>query len=372
MKYIVYLTINLKSKVNNLNRIYVGVHQTENPNIFDRYLGCGIYVGQPSTYQYGKTPLQKAVLKYGESAFLRCTLFTFDTAEEAYKKESEIVDLNFIKQEHVYNSCLGGSYYNNYKPLYQFDLQGNLIKKWEYSKEAYDYYDTSLEEFEYAIYRKHPLLNYIWSHQDSINPNEYTDIVWGSPKKCYLYSKEGKYLKEFRSIKDIANEFNVSTSTISKCIKNQRLLNNSYYICYFLTDLFIPKPRIQYKDETFYVYNENSELLKICKGKELMSFIDLHSWNKVSEIFTKNEGWYKKYYISLYNIKYIPPRTRSTRIKVDVYDLNGNFIETLDTVKQVKQKYHISDLKIKNIQRSDKYYKDWIFKYHPDIVNDIV
>ena len=42
MKYIVYLTKNLKSTINGLNRIYIGVHKTENPNIFDGYLGCGV------------------------------------------------------------------------------------------------------------------------------------------------------------------------------------------------------------------------------------------------------------------------------------------------------------------------------------------
>ena len=38
MKYIVYKTIN---KIN--KKFYIGVHKTENPNIFDGYLGCGIF-----------------------------------------------------------------------------------------------------------------------------------------------------------------------------------------------------------------------------------------------------------------------------------------------------------------------------------------
>ena len=57
MKYIVYLTTNLKSQINGINRIYVGVHKTEDPSIFDGYLGCGCYINQPSTYIYQKTPL---------------------------------------------------------------------------------------------------------------------------------------------------------------------------------------------------------------------------------------------------------------------------------------------------------------------------
>ena len=54
--YIVFLTKNLESKINGINRIYIGVHQT-NPNVFDGYLGDGIYINKASTYMYPKTPL---------------------------------------------------------------------------------------------------------------------------------------------------------------------------------------------------------------------------------------------------------------------------------------------------------------------------
>ena len=44
MKYIVYLTKNLKSCINGNYRIYIGVHKTEDPSIFDGYLGDGCYI----------------------------------------------------------------------------------------------------------------------------------------------------------------------------------------------------------------------------------------------------------------------------------------------------------------------------------------
>ena len=69
MKYIVYLTKNKLEKVNGINRIYIGVHATENPTIFDGYIGCGVYIKQPSTYINPKTPFQCAVKKYGINAF---------------------------------------------------------------------------------------------------------------------------------------------------------------------------------------------------------------------------------------------------------------------------------------------------------------
>ena len=52
-KYIVYQTTNLIN-----NKIYVGVHQTSDPDSFDGYLGNGIINTQPYTYQYAKTAFQ--------------------------------------------------------------------------------------------------------------------------------------------------------------------------------------------------------------------------------------------------------------------------------------------------------------------------
>ena len=49
---------------------------------------------------------------------------------------------------------------------------------------------------------------------------------------------------------------------------------------------------------------------------------------------------------------------------IDVYDKFGNYIETLNTIKEVREKYNIPSHKLKNIQMGDKYYEDYIFKYH--------
>ena len=49
---------------------------------------------------------------------------------------------------------------------------------------------------------------------------------------------------------------------------------------------------------------------------------------------------------------------------IDIYDTFGNYIETLDNIKDVREKYNIPSSKLKNIQMGDKYYKDYIFKYH--------
>lgn len=132
IKYIVYLTIN---KVN--KKIYVGVHKTIN-NKFDFYIGCGIYTNKPSSYKKSKTLLQRAVNKYGPDAFMRITLYEFDTEIEALKKEEEIVNAQFLKRKDVYNMTLGGNKPPAQKeiPVHQYDLEGNYLQSYNSMQEA--------------------------------------------------------------------------------------------------------------------------------------------------------------------------------------------------------------------------------------------
>ena len=84
----VYMTVNLLN-----NKIYVGVHQTPNPN--DDYLGSG-------------THLIKAIKKYGCINFEKSILYECVSINEAYLIEGLIVNEEFIKRPNVYNCCVGG------------------------------------------------------------------------------------------------------------------------------------------------------------------------------------------------------------------------------------------------------------------------
>ena len=125
MKYIVYQTINTVN-----NKIYIGIHKTKDPEIFDGYLGCGVYINSPSSYMYPTTPFQCAIKKYGVSKFKRTTIKIFDSLEEAFNLEKELVNYDFIKREDTYNAALGGGGGNQHLvKVCQFTLEGNFIKK---------------------------------------------------------------------------------------------------------------------------------------------------------------------------------------------------------------------------------------------------
>ncbi|MGH2612228.1 MAG: NUMOD3 domain-containing DNA-binding protein [Rhabdochlamydiaceae bacterium] len=101
MKYFVYCTTNLKTWQH-----YIGVHAQDNPYEFDGYLGSGTWRGKKK--YPGKESLNQAIKKYGKENFVRSVMFVFDNEEDAYKKESEIVNEDFIGRIWNYNLQVGG------------------------------------------------------------------------------------------------------------------------------------------------------------------------------------------------------------------------------------------------------------------------
>lgn len=361
MKCIVYLTTNTKSQINGLNRIYVGVHRIINEKDMDPwYIGCGINTRQPSTYKYPKTPFQYAVKKYGIDAFKREILYIYDSEIEAYNKEHDIVNEDFIKQSHVYNVALGGAYEERFKPLYQFDLEGNLVKKWDRSIDASEFYGYPITRWSGPKKNKCIFLDSYWSTSPTINVNEYSKKPWTSV--TYLYNKDGKMLMEFESQSKCAEYINYDKGELSRAIKNQTLIKKQYYVSDKVVDEFKPASRRNYIDKTFYIYTQD-EYIGEYKGKEVMNIIDLHSWDYISHIFTHSRGWYKDFYLSLEKIDKAPIKRVGNGICVDIYDKYGNYIETLKTIKEVKEKYKVPSSKLKNIQYGDKYFENYIFKY---------
>jgi group I intron endonuclease len=89
MHYYLYKITNLVN-----NKIYVGVHKTKDLN--DGYMGSGKII-------------QQAIQKYGLQNFEKIILETFDTYEEALKKEYQIVNEEFLSRDNTYNLRVGGA-----------------------------------------------------------------------------------------------------------------------------------------------------------------------------------------------------------------------------------------------------------------------
>lgn len=85
--YTVYKTTNLKN-----NRYYIGAHKTDNPN--DDYLGSGLAV-------------KRAIKYYGRDNFIKEVLYVFQTEDEMYQKERELVETH-LNDPLCYNLMEGG------------------------------------------------------------------------------------------------------------------------------------------------------------------------------------------------------------------------------------------------------------------------
>lgn len=92
--YYIYKTTNLIN-----GNIYIGKHKSNNIQS-DKYLGSGKY-------------LNRAIKKYGRKCFKRQILYQFETQEEAFQSQSEIVNQQFISRKDTYNNVLGGYGFNS-------------------------------------------------------------------------------------------------------------------------------------------------------------------------------------------------------------------------------------------------------------------
>ena len=192
--YIVYQTINTIN-----NKIYIGVHGTNDPNVFDGYIGCGVNIFSPTTYKHPSTPFQYAVKKYGVKKFKRTTLRIFTNEKEAYKLEAELVNEEFIKRQDTYNLILGGRstlYANPTKNIYMYSLDGVFEQEFNSIIEAVRFLDPNAKSGGHiirAIKKGHQFLGHQFSYikLPYMKPLKYRHL--NTVDKPYTGNKVGKY-----------------------------------------------------------------------------------------------------------------------------------------------------------------------------------
>lgn len=87
-----YYMYQIKNIIN--GKVYVGVHKTS--NLEDGYMGSG-------------KAITSAVLKYGIENFTKTVLETFESSDQMFSREKEIVNEEFLSRTDVYNILRGGS-----------------------------------------------------------------------------------------------------------------------------------------------------------------------------------------------------------------------------------------------------------------------
>ena len=270
MEYIVYETTNLVN-----NKFYIGVHKTENSNIFDGYIGCGVYIQHPSSYMNPKTLFQFAVKKYGIKNFRRKVLKVFDNVDDALKLEAELVDINFIKRTDTYNIALGGI-------------------------------EIDVTQFSY--------------------------------RSIYKYSASGKLVDSYESVTEAAKDAGCEEKTIYRAIKSG-MKRGDYYYSYTLTDNFIPNKLPSLKGKTIYVYDlEGNYVTSLLSGVKNF-FNITHYGNIRQAILNDRPYKGYQLSLEKKDKLHKANAPSNTSKRIGCYDLNGNLIEEFSSIKQATKKY---------------------------------
>lgn len=216
MKYVVYITINLCN-----GKFYIGVHRT-NPDIFDGYIGCGIYRSGQARKDYA---LHKAVKKYGYENFKRTIIQIFpDTEEgkkEAFALEKILVNETLLRSKSTYNTALGGRESSTeylFKTVYMFDLNGNYLRSFKNSREAAMFINPENQDNIRSSIKNNCLgttqssYGYFWSYK-----KEFTYSV--ETREIAQYTINGKFLRTFKSITQA--EVELSLNSIKQAIRTK-------------------------------------------------------------------------------------------------------------------------------------------------------
>jgi hypothetical protein len=102
MFYTVYRITNLVNK-----KIYVGVHQTNNPN--DTYFGSG-------------REIKNDIKQFGKDKFIKEILFYANSSEEMYEYESKVVTKEFVESSDTYNIMVGGVGWKDFNSEYRKEI----------------------------------------------------------------------------------------------------------------------------------------------------------------------------------------------------------------------------------------------------------
>lgn len=218
--YMVYATVN---KIN--GRLYIGIQATKDPYKFDGRLSEQIDINKPTSYNRCKNLLQAAILKYGLKNFYKIPIKIFNCIEDANALYEQLVDKEFVKRNDTYNTIVAYNSYLNWE-VYQFNIEGQLLKKWKSISELEDLYKLPIK-FENIINNKIVFDKCLWSFNSSINVEKCKAFI------CQ-YNKEGLLLATFDSAYDAAKKLQLDKNAILKAIARKKL----YAGCYFLkTDL---------------------------------------------------------------------------------------------------------------------------------------
>ena len=331
MEYIVYLTTNIIN-----NKIYVGVHKTEDSNIFDGYYGNGVSLRDQSKLKHPKEPFHYALKKYGFKNFKRSTIKSFNNLKEALKLEGLIVNEKFIKRKDTYNITLGGGI----PPIkcvkvYQFNLRGNLINEYESILCASKVLGIDDSAISYAVKNKTTSGEYLWATTSSINVSEYITTL--QRKNVYLYTLEGEFAYEFKSLSECSRFLQIDLGPVQRAYYQEWKVGN-YYICDKRLEYYKPE-RLELTGE-YHQYNlDGTYVQSFASRKQLMTYFGCNM-DGINQSIRMGKPYKEFLWCRGEKQDSIKPyKLKKKTCKVGQYTLQGKLVKIYNTVKEARKDF---------------------------------
>lgn len=209
MLYTIYKVTN---KIN--GKIYIGKHQTKNPN--DGYFGSGKFI-------------KSAIRKYGKENFAKEVLFIFETELEMNQKEKELITEEFVSRKDTYNAGVGGEGGPHFKGKSHSDDAKKKMASFKgktHSKEAREKISASNKRRTLSEETKRKLSEKAFSRSKKTQkPTKEKYITQKSSKEKYIMTEEHK-MKISASVKksNIKNENVIQNVICPHCLKEGQKL----------------------------------------------------------------------------------------------------------------------------------------------------
>lgn len=356
MKYIIYKTTNLVN-----GKIYIGYHQTETPDEFDGYLGCGVNLNFRRSLLSNRTPIQKAIKKYGPENFKRETLQVLDTLEEARAAEAAIVTPEFLKRADTYNAALGGQGCSDCgrKTVCQYSLDGFFIKEWYSINTAAREFKCSGSCIGKVALDKTPSLGYLWSENrlECLDLSEYH--IDENKEITYLYDKNGIFIKAFVSQTEYAKYIQSDQDVISTAIKGCYTCNG-YYISNTKYEVY-PIPKKHTTNDKIYEYDLEGKFVKEWENsRAVYKAFNINTYQLSTKI--RLHSPYLGHLWSYEKHDFIDPVTPQAHApkRVGKFTKDGELVKTFNTVTEAKKDTCGAPLVLRGSRKSAGGY---IFKY---------
>ena len=355
LTYIVFITYNL-----NNGYIYIGTHYTD-PTEFDFYIGDGIYINNPETYERSKTKLQLAVKTEGVKNFKRIIIAEFDNSKDADNLADMLITQKLLERQDVYNTSLISVNipFTNEK-VYEYSITGEFIKEWNSLLEITRDKDCTYENIWKAIDNKMAFLNSFWSFKkyDRLRLDHFKFIGIKKVKPIYQYDSGGKFECQYDSVEDITT---ASTSEIILAAKTGTRLNNKYYLFKYAPS-FDRAKKVQLENTPIYQYTLKGDFIRKWDN-ELQAREELGLKHSIIAAIRLNRvigdslwRFEKLSKIPMYNIK-----KESEKMAVAKYTLDGKLVKEYSTLYSCRQDNGAGCLHVLKGKKPSS--KGYVYKY---------